>query len=419
MEHQSRELAMTLVEVAEILSSTLDRAEVLDRILTQLVRVVAYDNATVMLIEDDRLVPVAQRGLSAELDVLPVLDVECFEHVHKVIREHHPVIMADTNEDQRWQTLSIISEARCWLGVPLTVHDAVIGLLNLGKVEAGFYTPEHAQFALAFAQQAAIAIDNARLYEQARRDAEMKTILLREVNHRVKNNLASIIGLLYTEQHYLDDHGDGGADDFVERMVNRVQGLALVHTMLSDSSWEPLPLDHLAYRIIYNVLQMTSSTSVINVEISSSPADASAEGASAEGASAEGASAEGASAEEASAAEAPVTVNFKQAYDLALVFNELATNTAKHGVDGRDSVTITVEISHDAPWIEICFRNDGPDYPGHALAKDTRNIGLHLVDTIVHHNLHGDLSLENDNGAVARIRFQADDTPPIALLTLS
>lgn len=385
MEHQARELAMTLVEVAEILSSTLNRAEVLDRILTQLARVVAYDNATVMLIEREYLHVVAQRGLPSEVDDLQPLETEHFAHVQEVIRDHHPVIILDTDQDPRWQQLPVPSDTRCWLGVPLTVHDQVIGLLNLGKAQPGFYTMQHGQFALAFAQQAAIAIDNARLYEQARQDAEMKATLLREVNHRVKNNLAAIIGLLYTEQHYLDDRSPGAADAFIDRMVNRIQGLALVHSMLSESEWEPLPLDQLAYQIINNALQMVPSASAITVEMLSF-------------------------AEDGLASAAPVMVNFKQAYDLAIVFNELATNTAKHGLCDREVGKIQVDVTQEGPWIEVCFRNDGPDYPDEVLDLAECNIGLHLVETIVSHDMHGELHLENDNGAVTRIRFKADET---------
>jgi GAF domain-containing protein len=55
---------------------------------------------------------------------------------------------------------------RSWLGVPLLFGDRLIGMLALDKREPGFYTPEHARLALAFAAQAAIAIENARLFQE-------------------------------------------------------------------------------------------------------------------------------------------------------------------------------------------------------------------------------------------------------------
>jgi signal transduction histidine kinase/putative methionine-R-sulfoxide reductase with GAF domain len=61
--------------------------------------------------------------------------------------------------------------------VPLLLGDRLIGMLALDKREPGFYTPEHAQLASAFAAQAAVAIENARLYEEARRHVEELTAL--------------------------------------------------------------------------------------------------------------------------------------------------------------------------------------------------------------------------------------------------
>jgi two-component sensor histidine kinase len=144
-------------------------------------------------------------------------------------------------------------------------------------------------------------------------------------------------------------------------------------------------LDQLAYQIINNALQMVPSASAITVEMLSF-------------------------AEDGLASAAPVMVNFKQAYDLAIVFNELATNTAKHGLCDREVGKIQVDVTQEGPWIEVCFRNDGPDYPDEVLDLAECNIGLHLVETIVSHDMHGELHLENDNGAVTRIRFKADET---------
>src|SRR6185436_10292619 len=86
---------------------------------------------------------------------------------------------------------------RSWLGVPLVSRDRVIGVLSIGHRDVAHFTLAHAELALAFASQAAIAIDNARLYEEAqgRATLEERQRLARELHDAVTQTLfaASLI----------------------------------------------------------------------------------------------------------------------------------------------------------------------------------------------------------------------------------
>jgi PAS domain S-box-containing protein len=372
VEHQQRVLAETLVEVAEALSGTLDQSVVLNDILDQLARVVDYDSAAVALRTGDVLDIVAQRGLPPCVLDDPHIDQNSRPHVDEVMRERRVVIIPNTETDERWEYRECTGYVRCWLGVPLAVRDRVIGILSLDKAERGFYNEHHARLALTFAQQAAIAYDNARLYAQARQDAATKESLLREVNHRVKNNLAAIIGLLYTEEQADVARNSAECRGLVERMVNRIQGLASVHSMLSASGWAPLQLDELVYQVTSSALQMLPVTKHVDVRITPSP----------------------------------VRVTSKQANDLALVINELTMNTMKHALADRTEARIEVSIEYRDDWITLRFRNDGPDYPPDALEISENSVGLNLIRTIVRYNLRGELTVHNDQGALVIVRFK-------------
>lgn len=75
---------------------------------------------------------------------------------------------------------------RGWMGVPMIIGDRVMGMLAFDKNVPNFYTQEQSQFALAFASQAAIAIENARLYSDAQKElaerieAEQKLLVLQK-----------------------------------------------------------------------------------------------------------------------------------------------------------------------------------------------------------------------------------------------
>src|SRR6266699_3892062 len=84
------------------------------------------------------------------------------------------------------------SEIHSVLCVPLEVKQKILGCICIYSSHRHMLSPEQMQLVVIFANEAAIAIENARLYEETRRGLELKSVLLRELHHRVKNNLATV-----------------------------------------------------------------------------------------------------------------------------------------------------------------------------------------------------------------------------------
>ncbi len=163
-EREQRRLAETLREVAAVLSSSLDRERVLALILEQLSRVMAYDSASIMLLNGAVLDIAAARGFRTEHQWNTALRPESLAHIRAVLEQKSPVIIADTEAASGWERFPGSEYIRSWLGVPLLVQDCAIGLLNVDSAQPHFYTQAHVELAMTFANQAAIAIENARLY---------------------------------------------------------------------------------------------------------------------------------------------------------------------------------------------------------------------------------------------------------------
>jgi two-component sensor histidine kinase len=266
------------------------------------------------------------------------------------------------------------------VGVPVRwgatgAGEEFLGVLNVNADPTRTFSPADAELLSLFATQAAIAIQNAQLYERAQQDAQTKATLLQEVNHRVKNNLTAIIGLLYAERRRGGMENQPAYQSLLDDLTNRVQGLARVHDMLSATEWAPLPLDQLTRQIIHAALQMLPRDRRISVDVPPSP----------------------------------VRVTPKQANSLALVINELTTNTVKYALLERPKAYIGVRVAlEEDDTILLEFRDDGPGYPEEVLRLERPRVGLYLIQTMVRDDLRGELALRNDRGAVTTIRFKKD-----------
>jgi len=181
-EREQRQLAETLREVSGVLNTSLDRGQVLDLILEQLAHIIEYDNASVMLLSDDTLEIAAQWGFQLTEPEMTPIQVARFAHLRDVLQKRRPEIIPDTATDPRWQHRQVSRNVHSWLGAPLAIQDRAIGVLNLGKKEQDFYTQRDAEIVMAIANQAAIAIENADLYDRTRRRSRELVLLNRVIS---------------------------------------------------------------------------------------------------------------------------------------------------------------------------------------------------------------------------------------------
>ena len=156
-----------LYEVGKRISSSLDLNEVLNLIIDALQTVVPYDAAAIFLLDEDRNAVVERtiRGYSTDQDAI---NLKMGEGISGSAAETgRAIIVPDVSRDDRY--LQHRPGTKSEMAVPILSGDQVIGVFNIENDEANAYN-EEAQFLLeAFASQASIAIQNARLFEDARR----------------------------------------------------------------------------------------------------------------------------------------------------------------------------------------------------------------------------------------------------------
>jgi len=176
-EHRRRETAAALVQLSQVVSSTLNLNEVLQRALEQLAQVVSYDTASIMLLEGNNLVVAACRGFSDPTALLgTVITPHEVNTAYLVLTEQRTRMIADVQQESEWghmrEHLPEVQAIRAWIGAPLIVRDRGIGVLTIDKQTPDFYTEDDSETASAFAAQIATAIQNAWFYQAAERQRD-------------------------------------------------------------------------------------------------------------------------------------------------------------------------------------------------------------------------------------------------------
>ncbi len=170
-EKHRRQEAETLRTVSHALVSTLDLDQVLDLILDQLAVVIDYDSASVMLKEGDFLRCVVGRGFKDASKVVgqyfPAKD-SLFE---KILETGQAIWLNDPKSDPRFAGWGDTYDIRSWMALPLLARGKFIGYMTLDSYKQNAYGAAQAALVQPFANQAAQAIENARLFDWVQRQA--------------------------------------------------------------------------------------------------------------------------------------------------------------------------------------------------------------------------------------------------------
>lgn len=196
--------AETLRESAAIVAATLDRDESVERVLEQLERVIPFDSASVQLIIGNMLQIVSARGFNiGENEEDNKFEINENEPAYPVLDNILPYVMFD--DIQMSYPAFRVPPHDCihaWMAVPLKVKGKMLGIIALDGYQAGQFNEHHAQLAVTFANQVAIALDNAGLFTNLQSELENRRMLIAELEVRntesetMRESLASILGTL-------------------------------------------------------------------------------------------------------------------------------------------------------------------------------------------------------------------------------
>jgi two-component sensor histidine kinase len=206
--------------------------------------------------------------------------------------------------------------------------------------------------------------------ELRRRERELvtKDATIREVHHRVKNNLQTVSALLRLQARRIEDPGASAA---LEEAVRRIASIALVHETLSSSSDASVAFDDVLNRLVSHALELSPRMATLTIirdgEFGS--------------------------------------LEPRIATPLALVITELIHNALEHGLAEAGS-HLQISVNRTETHCEIKISDDGVGLPKEFNLIESSNLGLQIVRTLTENELKGDLSLRSSNqGTIAQLDF--------------
>lgn len=378
LQQKVNELA-TLQRVSRVIASSLDLTEVLKLITEQAVHLIQAEAAAIFRLAGDS---------SADPDPRPTIEYRVGvmrSHENEAARDE---IVREVLRSGAARTRDIayqdgLSSVFC---LPLNTARETLGALCFRMGKGTKLDEEELGLLQAFGDAAAIAIDNARLYQEAVNSIQTKSALVQEMHHRVRNNLQTVAALLSLQ---LRSEPDAPWTFELGEAVSRIQAIAGVHDLMSDESrLAGTTVDVLA-RMVAEDAHSTLTPPGLTVSYDIPPST--------------------------------LRVPSKQATIIALLINELTANAIHHGFRGRSRGKVRISAHEENGVAVISVENDGEQIPEGFDPAKSNGLGMRITQRLVTADLGGEFTIRpTENGTVATIRFPiariADDLPdPIGL----
>lgn len=215
---------------------------------------------------------------------------------------------------------------------------------------------------------AIVLLNNVTELRRRERELVTKDATIREIHHRVKNNLQTVSALLRLQARRIDNPE---ASQALNEAVRRIASIALVHETLSGGSDASVGFDDVLDRLVSHALELTPRLNEITISRSGQLG----------------------------------SVDPRIATPLALVITELIYNALEHGLE-EEGTELTIAIERDDESAHVTIIDDGVGLPAGFDLAESSNLGLQIVRTLTENELRGTLSLiSNADETRAELKF--------------
>ena len=356
----------TLSEVSKTITSDLYLEEILQLIVAATADTLSFKICSLMLLDEDKQELVIKATQSKSREYAKKANVKLGESIAgRALASGQPVTVYDLKNSTEYVTPDLARREglSSLASIPLLVKNKKIGVLNCYTEKPHRFTDDEISVLSALGAHAAIAIEHAKLM--------VKSAIIQEMHHRVKNNLQQVASLLRLQMHYA---GQRSVEQVLSESLNRILAIASVHELLAREDLDIISVKKVAEQIIQATAQgILAPGKHIAMRI-----------------------------------EGPdILLPSSKATSVALILNELVQNALEHGFGpGMDDGEIRITLAEEPKVITLEVANDGTPLPDGFDIRKTDSLGLQIVESLVRGDLQGRFLLTSDGiQTVANIVF--------------
>jgi two-component sensor histidine kinase len=285
--------------------------------------------------------------------------------------------LASVPEEDKGRTRNVCNETgyESVALIPIRQGNAIIGLIHLADRQENKAPLRHVQVLEEVAVTMGAAIQRVAAEERLRISLDEKDVLLKEVHHRVKNNLATITALLNLQRRGLDDEGTA---DSLRELGSRITSMALVHESLyRTGNLAVIRFQDYLKTLIPHLRTSYGARSSMRIRV-----------------------------------DADVEMGLDEAIPCGLIVCELVTNALKHAFPegmvstGADQSEINVTARRDDDRYVLSVADNGRGIPGDVDPSSEKTLGLRIVRMLGEHQLGGSIDMDRAGGTRFTIRFR-------------
>jgi two-component sensor histidine kinase len=349
LQRQIAELS-ALAQVSKTITAPIYLDEMLGIVAEMAAQIMHARACSLLLLDEERgeLAMRASYGLShAHATAMPVVMQGSL--AGRAMLRGEPITVRDIRTDPHYRNKEFARQEGLlsFLAVPLKVRDRVTGTFNCYMGAVHSFTQREIELFSTLANQMALAIENSNL--------AMNALLVREMHHRVKNNLQMIAMRLRLQ---LRGGVEVPASEVLQQTISRILSIAAVHEALSQDGFRVIGIKGLIQQAAHTALQtMVHPGQTISLTV------------------------EG----------ADFRLPSQPATSLAIAANELIQNALEHGFRDGGAGSVRVQLTEDKAALCIQVSDDGVGLPDEKAARDS--LGLKIVEALITEDLNGSFEL--------------------------